>query len=193
MYFKKLVGKRLYLSPIDKDDCIKYTEWLNDMDVSITLNGALRVFDVESEKIALEELKKIEYNFAIVDINKDELIGNVGFLPKVDYINGHGEVGIFIGNKAYWNNGYGTEALTLLLDFGFNILNLNSISLRVYSYNNSARNCYKKVGFKEVGRLREAKIIGGNKYDIIYMDILASEFKSPYIKFIIDRKKNFRY
>ena len=62
----------------------------------------------------------------------------------MDYINRVGEVGIFIGNKNYWNGGYGYEALSLLLDFGFNILNLNNINLRVYSYNNHAINCYKK-------------------------------------------------
>lgn len=66
----------------------------------------------------------------------------------------------------------------------------NSIDLKVYSYNNPAIKCYEKVGFKVAGRLREAKIIGGNKYDEIYMDILAKEFKSEYIKSLIENKCN---
>ena len=94
----------------------------------------------------------------------------------------------FIGDKDYWGNGYGREALELLLDFGFNILNLNSMNLSVYAYNTQAISCYKKIGFKEAGRLRQAKIIGGNKYDEILMDILACEFKSPYIGKLLEKK-----
>lgn len=187
MYFKKLIGENLYLSPINLEDCNKYTKWLNDMEVSIGLNAVIKLIDEDTEIISLERLKKSDYNFAIIDLKKDKLLVNTSFV-KMDYINRVGEVGIFIGNKNYWNGGYGYEALSLLLDFGFNILNLNNINLRVYSYNNHAINCYKKVGFKECGRLREGKIIGGEKYDVIYMDILAREFQSPYIKNIIKSK-----
>ena len=43
-------------------------------------------------------------------------------------------------------------------------------------------NCYKKVGFKEIGGRRNAKIIEGKMFDVIYMDILAGEFESVYVK-----------
>lgn len=187
MYYKKLVGNKVYLSPIDKDDYEKYTEWVNDMEVGIGMIFACKLIDEETEKNALERLSKSEFNFAIIDNEKNQVIGNIGF-PSIDYINHSGEVGIFIGDKNYWGNGYGTEALKLLLDFGFNILNLNSIHLRAYSYNSPALKCYQKVGFKEAGRLREAKIIGGNKYDYVYMDILANEFKSLYIESVLKKK-----
>jgi RimJ/RimL family protein N-acetyltransferase len=119
----------------------------------------------------------------------NEVIGNVGF-PKLDYINRIAEIGLFIGDKNYWGNGYGRQALELLLDFGFNLLNMNNIYLRVYSFNTPALNCYKKIGFKEAGKLRGAKIIVGVKYDEIYMDMLAEEFKSPYISAILIDKLN---
>jgi RimJ/RimL family protein N-acetyltransferase len=189
MYFKKLIGSKVYLSPIDKNDYLKYTQWVNDMEVGLGMLFAFKQIDEESEKNALERLTKSEFNFAIIDIEKDQVIGNIGF-PHIDYINHSGEAGIFIGDKNYWGSGYGTEALSLLLDFGFNILNLNSIHLKVYSYNNQAMKCYHKVGFKEAGRLREAKIIGGCKYDEVFMDILANEFKSPYIESVLRKKMN---
>lgn len=191
MYFKKLIGEKCYLSPIDIDDHVKYTEWVNDMEVAAGMIFAAKQLTVEKEKQVLEVLANKDYNFAIIDKESDELIGNTGF-PKIDYINRTGEVGIFIGNKEYWGNGYGTEALKLLLDFGFNILNLNNISLRVYSYNKPAISCYKKVGFKEAGRLREAKIIAGEKHDEIIMDILAAEYNSVYIKGIVKEKNTLR-
>ena len=51
-------------------------------------------------------------------------------------------------------------------------------------------NNIQKEGFKEAGRLREAKIVCRNKYDEVYMDILAKEFKSPYIRQILENKIN---
>jgi len=95
-----------------------------------------------------------------VDLEREELIGNIGFV-NLDLINKVGELGIFIGNKDYWGKGYGMEAIQLLLDFGFNMLNLHNVYLRVFSFNKPAINCYKKIGFKEVGRIREAKQIAG--------------------------------
>lgn len=189
MYFKKLIGDKVYLSPIDKNDYVKYIEWVNDMEVSMGMIFATKLIDEESEKNVLERLSKSEFNFAVITNKTNEAIGNVGF-PSIDYINHIGEVGIFIGNKNYWGNGYGRQALELLIDFGFNLLNLNNIYLKVYSYNNPAINCYKKIGFKEAGKLREAKTIAGIKYDEIYMDILAKEFKSSYVLPILLTKIN---
>ena len=187
MYFKKILGEKCYLSPINVEDYEKYANWVNDMEVSAGLIFASKLINIQSEKEALEGLTKSGYNFAIIDSEKEELIGNCGF-PKVDLLNRVGEVGIFIGNKDYWGKGYGVESLNLLLDFGFNVLNLHNISLKVYSFNKQAIKAYEKVGFKVAGKLREAKIIGGEKYDQITMDILDSEFKSVYIKEIINKK-----
>jgi RimJ/RimL family protein N-acetyltransferase len=60
----------------------------------------------------LENLCKEGYHFSIVILKNDELIGICGLL-NVDKINRTTEVGIFIGNKKYWNKGYGPEAMNL--------------------------------------------------------------------------------
>jgi RimJ/RimL family protein N-acetyltransferase len=73
----------------------------------------------------LENLSK-EHNYSIIDLETNELIWNCGF-SEVDNLNQTGEVGIFIVNKSFWDKGYGTEALTLLLDYGFKALNLHNI------------------------------------------------------------------
>ncbi|MEJ6951695.1 GNAT family N-acetyltransferase [Natronospora cellulosivora (SeqCode)] len=182
-YFKKIVGDRIYLSPISLDDVEQFTEWLNDIELTINLTLSTQIFTLEKEKEILDKLSKEGYNFSIVDKSNDELLGNCGLL-NVNQINRNAEVGIFIGNKNYWNKGYGTEAMNLLLDYSFNLLNLNSIFLRVHAFNKRAINCYKKCGFKEIGVRREAYIFGGKKYDQIYMDILASEFSGQIDKMI---------
>lgn len=80
------------------------------------------------------------------------------------------------------NKGYGTEAIQLILDYGFNYLNLNNIKLDVLSFNERAIACYKKCGFKEYGRRRKSEFINGKYYDRISMDILKEEFTQSYIK-----------
>ena len=137
---------------------------------------------VEAEKEWIEnDAKNGTYNFAIVDIKTDELIGNCG-INHIDTINRTAEIGLFIGKEENRSKGNGTEVIKLLLDYGFNYLNLHNIDLKVKSFNKRAINCYKKVGFKEYGRRRESTYLNGKYYDDIYMDILSKEFTENCIK-----------
>jgi len=173
-YFRKMTGKLCYLSPIDVNDAEKFTEWLNDLEVTQHLMLYPHIINTENEKGFLEKLSK-EHNYSIIDIDTNELIGNCGY-AKIDHINQTAEIGIFIGNKKYWNRGYGTEALSLLLDYGFKALNFHNVFLRVYSFNERAKKCYGKIGFKAIGKNREALLRDGKRHDIILMDILRDEF-----------------
>jgi len=174
MYFKKMIGVKCYLSPMDENDAEKFTEWVNDLEVIQYLTMYPRVIDVQNEKGFLEKIPK-EYNYSIIDIKTNELLGNCSF-DSIDHINQTGEVGIFIGNKEYWNRGYGTEALSLLMDYGFKALNLHNIFLSVVSFNERAIRSYEKIGFKVIGRKREAILRCKERHDLIYMDILHNEF-----------------
>jgi RimJ/RimL family protein N-acetyltransferase len=162
------------LSPIDENDAEKFTGWLNDLELTVNLQIYHGIFNVENERGFLVNLSK-EHNYSIIDLENDELIGNCGFLD-IDHLNQTAETGLFIGNKNYWNKGFGSEALTLLLDYGFNALNLNNIMLRVYSFNKRAIKSYEKVGFKIIGNRRNALRRGKETYDTIFMDILEKEF-----------------
>lgn len=187
LYYKKLIGKKCYLSPICVDDYKQYTNWINDMEVAINVGFVNRIMTEDQEKKSLESIVLNNKDFAIVDCENDKLIGNIGFV-NLDYTNALGEMGLFIGDKSFWGQGYGLEAINLLLDYGFNICNLHCIYLRVYEFNMQAYKCYKKAGFKEAGRIRQAKQIAGTKYDEIYMDILTSEYESIYIKKLLNKK-----
>jgi RimJ/RimL family protein N-acetyltransferase len=178
MYFKKLIGKKCYLSPIDINDAEKFTEWLNDLEVIENMLLYPQIISLSNEKEYLEKLSK-EHDYSIIDIETNELLGNCGF-GSIDHINQTAEVGIFIGNKNYWNRGYGTEALSLLIDYGFKGLNFHSIFLRVYSTNERAIKCYGKIGFKIIGKRREAVLRGMERFDYVHMDILQNEFYEKY-------------
>ncbi len=115
------------------------------------------------------------YIFGIFLIEKDQYIGNVE-LRVLSNIAQRGSLGIAIFNPEFWGKGFGTEASKLILNFGFSVLNLHTIELEVFSFNERALACYKKVGFVETGRKREAHFSGGNYHDIILMDISKREF-----------------
>lgn len=180
-YFKKLVGERIYLSPKNSEDIEKFTERLNDFEITDYTGRSGLLLTLDAEKEYMEKNKNAEASFAIVTLDNDEMIGTVS-LEQIDNINRSATLGIFIGNKEYWNNSYGTEAIKLILDYGFNYKNLHSINLEVMSFNERALKCYKKCGFKEVGRIRQSKYINGRYYDSIVMDILKEEFIESYIK-----------
>lgn len=186
-YYKKLVGKKCYLSPINIDDAEKYLEWLTDLEVSLYFKVFSQSLTIEKEREILTEMsKKQDHVFGIIDLETDKLIGNCS-LFDIDRINGKAEFGIFIGDKNFWSKGYGTEAGKLIVDYGFNILNLHNIFLEAYSFNKRAIKSYEKIGFKIIGRRREARIIGNKKFDEIYMDILSNEFESVYIEKLLKK------
>ena len=182
-YFRKLVGEHIYLSPVSVEDAEKYTRWLNDFETTDYTGRSGQIYTIENERKWLEEgtLNKENQIFGIIDLKNDNLLGNCG-LHKINPINRTAVLGIFIGEKEERNKGYGTETIKLLLDYGFNYLNLHEIQLEVMAFNKRAIKCYEKVGFKEYGRRRECEYINGKYYDVINMDILKSEFKENYIK-----------
>ena len=174
MYFRKLVGKKCYLSPMDTNDAEKYTEWLNDMELLVNLQLYSGIIGLESEKGFIDSLSR-DHNYSIIDIEKNELVGNCGFLD-IDHVNQTAEAGIFIGNKDYRNKGYGTEAFSLLIDYGFNALNFHNIMLKVYEYNKIAIRCYEKIGFRQIGIRREALQRNLERHNIVFMDLLSNDF-----------------
>jgi|SRR5690554_963726 RimJ/RimL family protein N-acetyltransferase len=179
-YFKKLTGKKCYLSPINLDDVEIFTEWLNNFHLTKYLTIVRQQISLQSELEILEKLSRGEH-YVIMDQELNKLIGIAG-LHSIDHINNTCEFGLFIGDLDYWNQGYGEEASRLLLDYGFNILNMNNIMLLVFDYNIRAERCYKKIGFKEIGRRRQAYMIAGKSYDIVYMDLLCEEFEDSKIR-----------
>ena len=168
-YFKKLLGDRIYLSPRNSQDIEQFTEWLNDFETTDYLGRSSELMTLEGEKEFLEKDNNPEATFVIVTINDDKMIGTVS-------------LGIFIGDKEYRNKGYGTEAIKLILEYGFEYMNLHNIKLDLMEFNDRALKCYKKCGFKEYGRRRKCKFVNGKYYDTISMDVLAEEFTGDFIR-----------
>ena len=184
-YFKKLVGDRIYLSPkgTSDEEVEKFTEWMNDFQVTDYTGRSGQIMTFISEKEYLEKSARDTENrsFDIVESSNNKLIGVIG-LERFNWINRTAELGIFIGDKEFRNSGYGTEAIKLLLEYGFKYLNLHTIKLELLCINKRAHKCYLKCGFKDTGRDRDAVFIDGKYYDKLHMDIVENEFEGDFIR-----------
>ncbi len=174
-HYKKIQGEKVYLSPMHSDDIEKLTEWLSDLEISRGLSMASQIFTLESGRASLQSVDS-DF-FSIVTREDDRLIGACGYW-NTDVTQRQSEVIIMIGERNSLGKGYGTDAMDLLLEFGFNIRNLHSIRLRVYSFNERGIRSYEKCGFKHAGRFREAGRINDEYYDEINMDILEHEYRA---------------
>ena len=175
-----ICGDRIRLRADERADLPHFVEWLNDQEVRDGLSYYLPLSQVEEEQWFENMLKspRDEHPFAIEIRTEDggwKLIGNCG-LFDFNWRCRSAEVGIFIGDKSCWNQGYGTEVMRLMLKHGFESVNLNRIFLRVFATNLRAIRCYEKAGFGSEGRLREAEFKNGQYVDFVLMSVLRSEY-----------------
>lgn len=184
-YLKKLMGERIYLSPkgSSEEEIQKFAEWMNDFQVTDYTGRTSQITTYASEKEYLENAEKDteKRTFNIVNLEDDKLFGTVG-LEHINWVERSAVLGIFIGDDDFRSNGYGTEAIKLLLEYGFKYLNLHSIRLDLLSVNERAHKCYLKCGFKDTGCSREEIFLNGKYYDKLHMDILENEFEGDYIR-----------
>ncbi|WP_438432601.1 GNAT family N-acetyltransferase [Gorillibacterium sp. sgz500922] len=173
----KLSAERVSLMTVRPEDAPLIAAWLNDLDVSLPLGG--EAYTPTFAERTRREIETDAQNHAFLIVHREDgvAIGRCA-LFGLDLINRSSKAGLFIGEKAYWNRGLGLEALNLLLDYGFNLLNLHSIMLGVFDFNERAIRCYRKAGFRETGRMREARLIAGRYHDVILMDMLAEEYSA---------------
>ena len=176
-----VAGERVALAPHDRTLVPTYCRWVNDLDVTrflrsqpMTLEQEYRWFDSAIH----DPSKKL---FTIFELPTEEPIGTID-LHEIDTINRTASLGIMIGEASARGRGLGTEAVRLICDYGFNVLNLHSIHLLTAGWNIAGQRAYVKAGFKEVGRMREFRYFAGRYWDDIYYDILESEFESPVLK-----------
>lgn len=175
-----LYGERVRLRGVEKSDLDLFVRWLNDPDVVAGLS-LYRPLSSEEEARWFNQMleRPIDERPLTIEVRQDGggwlPIGNLG-LFDISWRNRSAEFGILIGEKAYWDKGYGSEALQLLLGHAFNMLNLHRVFLRVFANNPRAIRAYEKLGFVLEGRLREAEYRAGEYVDVLLMSILQSEW-----------------
>jgi RimJ/RimL family protein N-acetyltransferase len=171
-------GKLVRLRAPEMTDLDRYYAWINDREVTLRLVMRYPVsYAAEEAWLQGHASKPLSYDhvwFAIETLDAVH-IGGINF-HVVRPENRNARLGIMIGDKSYWSQGYGTDAMLTLLRFGFDEMNLNRIDLAVDAENARALRCYQKCGFVEEGRLREARYQQGKYGDQLVMSVLRDEF-----------------
>ena len=173
-------GALVALGPLRRELLPLYQRWINDFGTMRTLGLAPHPMTGEKEQEWYDRQSKAEDDvpFTIYERQTLRPIGNTG-LHGVDHRNRKATFGIMIGEPACRGKGYGTETARLMLDYAFTALGLHSVMLTVFEFNAAGIRAYSKAGFKEIGRRRECRLMGGRLWDELYMDCLSSEFERP--------------
>ncbi|MDH4123394.1 MAG: GNAT family N-acetyltransferase [Thermoplasmata archaeon] len=170
-------GKKIDLVAVSMNYLPNYHKWINDPDVVDMLGHFDLPISLEQERKWVEKHlsgNESEKIFTILTKN-GKPIGNIG-LADINYTNRATTLGIMIGEKNYWNRGYGADAISTLLEFAFDTMGLHRIELRVNGNNERAIACYKKCGFKIEGKRRKHGYYHGEYINEIWMGILREEW-----------------
>ncbi|NJN79304.1 MAG: GNAT family N-acetyltransferase [Anaerolineales bacterium] len=156
-----------------------YVKWDHDSELHRFADSAPA--QLWSEKKLKEIVEKKDekqdkgFRFSIRTLADDTLIGSTSLWVQ-RWTHGDAWLGIYIGEREYWSKGYGTDAMRLIVGYGFNEVNLRRITLGLHAYNERALRSYQKIGFQLEGRVRGEGLRDGVRYDDLYMGILREEW-----------------
>ena len=174
---KVLQGERIYLRRVEHEDVDHFLNAVSNPEIR-RLTGTNAFFT----KAKLERfIANIQTDSSRIDLiialqKNDQVIGDLAIVD-IDQQNRNGSFRIAITDPQYLSKGYGTEALSIVIDYMFNTLNLRRISINVYAFNHRAIKAYEKLGFVKEGVLREELYFDGEYNDNILMGLLKKEYK----------------
>jgi RimJ/RimL family protein N-acetyltransferase len=173
-------GEKVWLRPTEPSDVINDSQYAGDAEVGHFLGAKTPMSKAAAERFSAEIFSQNQqdqnsYGYAICLLGTEESVGTV-FLRNVDKVNGSGIVGIFITDRRYLGQGYGTDALNALVDFGFGELRLERIELEVFDFNERAVRSYQKAGFQTDAVMRHARFHRGAHHDVHIMSILRDDW-----------------
>ena len=113
-------------------------------------------------------------DWAIVRASDSAFLGEA-VLNDLDPDDGSASYRVWLTGPEVFGRGYGTEATRLVVDHAFDDVGLHRISLEVYEHNPRARRVYEKCGFTVEGRLRDALLWEGRRYDALVMAVLRTD------------------
>lgn len=178
---KKLFeSNRIQLRSLSDEDAASFSRWSEDGEYLRGLDTDFakpRNTEFYKNQIQSFEASSDMIQFGIYVTQNQKLIGFIS-LHSIEWNNQIASMAIGIGEAEYRKNGYGSEAIQLLLNYAFNELNLHKVELDVISNNDNAINCYQKNGFEKEGLAKEAILRDNQRFDKLYMGILAKGWRA---------------
>ena len=177
----RLDGDRIRFTPLQFENIYKHFRWNNDPELN-RLDS-----EVPYEEETFGEFKKrfermcfqpapVNQDFEI-HVDDGALIG-VAYVANISDANRHGLVGVTIGDRSYWGEGYGRESLELLLHYCFETLELHRVSAETFEYNDAWRNLVQEAGFVHEGSARDYLYRDGEYWDKENYALLEHEYRA---------------
>lgn len=170
--YSELYGGRIILRDKRSDDAENDYRWRSDpelarLDAAIPLTMSFeRYLKLFEDQMKYPTPGSHHYSIDTLD---DRFIGNCMYYD-MDTVNLEAELGIVIGDRDYWSDGYGYDAVTTLLDHMFNARNLKRVYLHTLEWNGRAQKSFSKCGFNAVRPVRRMA------HDFILMDVLRDDW-----------------
>ncbi len=168
-------GSKTRLRALKHDDLRHFVRWINDPETRRFMAMRYPLSQAEEEKWWQSRAEGDGDHIFAVETLDGTYIGNIG-LHSIERENRRAMLGIIVGEKSYWGQGYGTDAIQAMLRWAFEYLNLHRVYLTVYAYNKRAIRSYEKCGFRHEGTMRQARYTDGQYFDELMMGILRDEF-----------------
>ena len=171
-----ITGNKVYLRPISREDIDRgWLDWIND---TTTISGLFSGYPTSREQLERyyeESQPPNAVMFAICAKENDHYFGNIR-LSEFEWINRVCTYGRLLGDPEYRGGGYGSEALILMLRYGFHILGMNRIQSIAWSENEISLRSNDKIGMTREGCLKQRVYKGGRFYDGIALAMLREDF-----------------
>jgi RimJ/RimL family protein N-acetyltransferase len=173
-----LRGSRVLLRTLERADLPRYQELFSEPEIGLHYGG----LGVPESLARLQrrydagEFDTTDRFLQLVIETDGTLIGAMVLRNQENLPSRSATFGILIGDPAYLDRGYGTEASTLLLDYAFAVLGYHKINLDFFEYNARAQAMYEKLGFVLEGRRRENHWSRGRFWDEILMGVTAEQW-----------------
>ena len=143
-----------------------------DLDLFSTIEEACQLVDRFIRRFA----HRIGIRWAIAEQNKpDELVGTCGYNLWIQ-ASKRAVLGYDLA-RPHWNRGIMTEALTAVLQFGFEKMALNRIEALVITGNEASYRLLARLGFQQEGTLRQYELVKGRFVDMEMFSILAEDHR----------------
>jgi len=172
-------GTRVMIGPLMAADLVPLFNWFNDVETA-RLDAAYRPVDWPSHQTWFETVGRdfSKVFFALRRNGEPNILGFVT-IANINAVHRSAEIGVRIGDEKNRNQGFGTQALGLGLDFCWRHLNLQRVWLHAFQHNQRALHIYAKAGFKKEGLLRRAAYVDGDWVDVVAMAILRPRALRP--------------
>lgn len=177
MKSKLFEGDLVRLIPIEPDrDAKAFSIWSKDSEYLrlLDISPAIR-YSPKMVQNWFEKGEHHEHEFMIQTLENNRMIGFID-LNGFNWAAGSAWVGIGVGERDFRGKGYGTDAMKVLLYYAFTELNLHRVNLNVFGFNRRAIRSYEKAGFKYEGTERERILKAGQRWDVMNMGILKSDW-----------------